>query len=321
LIDVLKDKTILVTGGSGSLGKAFISHVLKHHEPYKVISVHRSELTRQIMKEVHPEFFADHRFRDWFGDINNIQDLRNHFRDVNYVIHAAAYKEIDNCYNEASYTQATNVEGTNNVIQAAFDCGVQRVIFISTDKAVDAKTTYGKQKAVAEANIMSANYEKAPIYTITRWGNIEGSRGSVIPYFRRLVNAGARELPLTHPDMTRFIITYREAIQTIIEAIDNPPGLILVRKSPSIRIADLITAFDCKPKITGLRANEKIHEVLINEEEARRARDCGDRMFVKPETLFDSEIDYDIGSPLSSPYTSDNNTFLTIDEIKGRIQV
>jgi UDP-N-acetylglucosamine 4,6-dehydratase len=270
------------------------------------------------MKMEHPEFFRDSRFRDWFGDVNNIQDLRNHFKGIDIVIHTAAYKEIDNCFSEASFTQETNVNGTNNVIQAAFDCCVSRVIFTSTDKAVDAQTTYGKQKAVSEANVMSANYEKAPIYSITRWGNIQGSRGSVIPFFKDLVARGAKQLPLTHPDMTRFLITYPEAIQLILEAIDNPPGLILARKSSSIRIADLIEAFGCEPQITGIRANEKIHEMLINEKESAHARDCGSRCFVKPEKPF-ADIDYDIGVPMTGPYTSDKNTFLTVEEIKERL--
>jgi UDP-N-acetylglucosamine 4,6-dehydratase len=317
LIDCLADRVVLVTGGAGSLGKQFIKHILLHNNPQKVIVYSRDEYKHSSMQEE----FKDKRIRYFIGDVRDLERLRWAFKEVDIVVHAAAMKQVTACEYNPEEAVKTNIEGAKNIIDATRDACLERVIFISSDKAVSPLNLYGSTKAAAEKLFLSANAMN-PIFSCTRWGNIEGSKGSIIPLFNSLINQGCRNLPLTDERMTRFSVTYTDAISTILSAIELPPGLIICRKAPSIRITDLIEAVGCGYDVVGIRPGEKLHEMLVSEHEYGLARDCGDYIAIIPRILFNPELDYSSVNkePLTGPYTSDNNIFLTVDEIRERIK-
>ena len=264
--------TILITGGTGSFGRAFIKYLLKKKYFKKIIILSRDELKQHEMKndEVFKKYLKKLRF--FVGDIRDKERLNNAFDKVDYIVHAAALKQVDTAeYNPFEFIK-TNIQGTENVIQAAAANSVKKVIALSTDKAVSPINLYGATKLCADKLIIAANNifgKKNISFSIVRYGNVMSSRGSVIPVFKKNVQEGKNFL-ITSPKMTRFNITLENCIKTVIWTLQNSSGgEIVIRKSPSYKIIDLARAISNKNKfkVIGIRPGEKVHEELVSKNE------------------------------------------------------
>lgn len=261
--ELLKDKTILITGGSGSFGSAFTKHILENDTPKKIIILSRGWLAQQELRDKLND--PNEVIRWLIGDVRDLDRLRRAFEGVDYIIHAGASKEIVSCEFNPRECMLTNIIGSQNVIDAAIDCKVKKVILISTDKAVEPINTYGKSKAFAESLFVQGNnYSPGKTkFSVCRYGNVLHSNGSVIPLFKKLVAEGATELPLTDKSMTRFFFRMQDAIEFVLDSLEKMKGgEIFIPKMPSARIVDLIKAFGLPYREIGLRPNEKLHEVL-----------------------------------------------------------
>lgn len=266
---MLNGKTVLVTGGTGSFGKKFVETVLhKYPEIKKLIVFSRDELKQFEMSQVFPasKYKA---IRYFIGDIRDPERVKRAFEGVDIVIHAAALKQVPAAeYNPMEFIK-TNIMGAENVINAAFDTGVKNVVALSTDKAAAPINLYGATKLCSDKLFIAANNIKGHRdlkFSVVRYGNVIGSRGSVIPFFLKQKNSGV--LPITHTDMTRFNITLEEGVDLVLYAIENAfGGEVFVPKIPSYRITDVATAIapNCKQEIVGIRPGEKIHEEMITE--------------------------------------------------------
>jgi UDP-N-acetylglucosamine 4,6-dehydratase len=270
----LADKVILVTGGSGSFGRAFIAEILLHHNPRKVIVYSRDEAKQAQMAAI----MRDERLRFFVGDVRDIERLRMAMRGVNVVVHAAALKRIDSCEYNPSEAVETNVNGTLNVVRAALDCHVERMVSLSTDKASAPCTLYGATKLCAERLTLAANEYggNTCAFSCTRYGNVAGSRGSVIPTWRAALAAGQRPR-LYNTDATRYWMSQAEAVRLVLYALDNMQGgEVYIPKLRAFRVGDLaaamgITDVEKMPAV----ANEKTHESLISPDEQEYGRDLG----------------------------------------------
>ena len=327
---MLKNKVILVTGGTGSFGKAYISYLIKSKIKFKkIIIFSRDELKQFEMSN--QKIFKDQRIRMILGDIRELNSLRRAFNDVDYVVHAAALKQVPAAeYNPFEFVR-TNVLGAQNIIEAALNSNVKKVIALSTDKASSPINLYGATKLCSEKLFISANNirgKKKIGFSIVRYGNVMGSRGSVIPFF--LDQHKKRErLNLTHKKMTRFNITLNEAIELVNFAFRNcNDGEILVPKIPSFKIIDLITAITSKNKykITGIRPGEKIYEELINSYEAKNTIELKNYYLILPTNNPKKIKEYckkysgkRVNKTFS--YTSENNKdYLSIKNLKQLIK-
>jgi len=284
-LSVLHGASILVTGGTGSFGKAFIRHALDHLDPHRLVVFSRDELKQYEVRQL---FENDPRLRWFIGDVRDEKRLFRAMHGVDYVIHAAALKQVDTAeYNPFEFVN-TNVVGSQNVIEASIDAGVKQVVALSTDKASSPINLYGATKLTADklfvsGNHYAANYETR--FSVVRYGNVMGSRGSVIPFFRRLAENG-HSLPITDLRCTRFFITLPQAVEFVVDSFDlMHGGELYVPKIPSMRIADLAQAISPGAPMhdVGLRPGEKLHEEMISPEEGRRALRLGDRYLIQPE--------------------------------------
>jgi UDP-N-acetylglucosamine 4,6-dehydratase len=271
----LEEKTILITGGTGSFGRAFIKFVLKHANPKKVIIFSRDEFKQwQMQKEFPEDSYPQLRF--FLGDIRDKDRLMLAFEGVDYVIHAAALKHVPILEYNPFEAVKTNIVGAQNIIEASLERGVKKVIALSTDKAVSPVNLYGATKLTMEKLFIAGNAyagAKATTFSIVRYGNVVGSRGSVIPLFLKLVKEGCTELPITDERMTRFWITLEEGVKLVLFALQEAVGgEVFVPKLPSVRVVDLAKAIcpNCSFKFIGIRPGEKLHESLIAEDEARQ---------------------------------------------------
>ena len=269
----LKDKIILITGGTGSLGQHLTKRLLQK-DVQKVIVFSRNEHS-QVMMEREIE---DKRLRFLLGDIRDRDRLKRAFRDVDYVIHCAALKHVSKCERDPLEAKKTNVDGAENIIEAAIDCQIKKVLAISTDKAVAPLGVYGKAKALADDLFIRANQYGSTRFSVIRFGNFAGSNGSVIPLFKARKTMGL-ELEITHPDMTRFFITFNDAIDRIFESIsDMKGGEIFYPKMKSAKILDIanrIGGIESRKKLIGIRDHEKLHEDLIIERDAHKTYEAG----------------------------------------------
>lgn len=265
--------SILVTGGTGSFGKAFLREVLENHNPRRVVVFSRDELKQY---EVRNLFNNDPRLRWFIGDIRDERRLYRALNGVDYVVHAAALKQVDTAeYNPFEFVK-TNILGSQNVIEASIDAGVKKVVALSTDKASSPINLYGATKLTADklfitGNHYAANYDTR--FAVVRYGNVMGSRGSVIPFFSRLGQEG-KPLPITDLRCTRFFITLPQAVQMVIDTFDlMQGGELLVPRIPSMKVTDLAQAVVPGAEMVdvGLRPGEKLHEEMISPEEGRRA--------------------------------------------------
>ena len=278
---MFNNKTILITGGTGSFGHRFAKRILSEYKPKRLIIFSRDELKQYEMANL-PEFKDQPALRFFIGDVRDLERLRLAFRDVDYIIHAAALKHVPIAEYNPTECIRTNIDGAINVTRAAMDCGVQKVIALSTDKAANPINLYGATKLasdklfVAANNLAGANGTK---YAVVRYGNVVGSRGSVVPFFKNLIESGATELPITDARMTRFWITLDAGVDLVMKGFERMNGgEIYVPKIPSIRITDLAKAMapHLKHKIIGIRAGEKLHEVMCPEELARNTLEFND---------------------------------------------
>ncbi|MCI9531814.1 MAG: UDP-N-acetylglucosamine 4,6-dehydratase (inverting) [Lachnospiraceae bacterium] len=269
---MLNQKTILITGGTGSFGNAFTEYVLTHYRPKKIIIYSRDEYKQFLMAEKLKEYQDILRF--FIGDVRDRDRLYRAFGGVDYVIHAAALKQVPACEYNPIEAVRTNINGAMNIIDAALDCEVKKVVALSTDKAVNPINLYGGTKLVSDKLFIAANAysgEKDVRFSIVRYGNVAGSRGSVIPFFKKMIEEGKTELPITDYRMTRFWISLEEGIQLVVKALEEAKGgETFISKIPSFKITDLAKAMapECARKEVGIREGEKLHEIMVTREDS-----------------------------------------------------
>jgi UDP-N-acetylglucosamine 4,6-dehydratase len=319
-MSVLSGSSILVTGGTGSFGKAFIRELLDKHDPRRVVIYSRDELKQYECRQL---FNDDKRLRWFIGDIRDQHRLNRAMHGVDYVVHAAALKQVDTAeYNPWEFVQ-TNIVGSQNVIEACIDAGVKRVIALSTDKASSPINLYGATKLTADKLFITGNHYAAAYptrFAVVRYGNVMGSRGSVIPFFRKLGEAG-ESLPITDLRMTRFFITLPQAVKFVMDSFEMMNGgELYVPRIPSMKIADLAQAIAPGAAMhnMGLRPGEKLHEEMISAEEGRRALRMGDRYVLQPDLAAWGYQPPADGEPVADGfhYTSDtNDQWFTLEEI------
>ena len=290
---MLTDKTILITGGTGSFGKSFIRHILEHHAPKKIIIYSRDEYKQFVMAE---DFAADAaRLRYFIGDVRDKERLRRAFEGVDFVVHAAALKQVVACEYNPNEAIKTNIHGAQNVIDAALDMGVRRVVALSTDKAVGPVNLYGGTKLVSDKLFIAANAyagHKDVNFSIVRYGNVAGSRGSVIPYFDSLIKSGQTELPITDARMSRFWISLEQGVQLVINALaEATGGETFVSKIPSFKVIDLAEAMlpGCRIKEIGIRPGEKLHEIMVTAEDAATTYEYEKHYIVYPQICWNEK--------------------------------
>ena len=284
----LTDKTIMVTGGTGSFGHQFVKNILETLTPRKVILYSRDE-DKQWAMATNP-FFEKYRkeLRFFIGDVRDAVRLEMAMRGVDYVIHAAALKHVPVAEYNPIECIKTNVYGAENVITAAIQAGVKKVIALSTDKAANPVNLYGASKLASDKIFIAGNHlggKNGCRFSVVRYGNVLGSRGSVIVLFRRLIESGADFLPITDPRMTRFWITIDQGVQFVLSSLETMKGgEIFVPKIPSMSITDLADAFapEMEKRVVGIRPGEKLHEILVTEDDSRSTFDLGDRYVIAP---------------------------------------
>ena len=269
---MLDSKTILITGGTGSFGKAFTPYVLEHYNPQKIIIYSRDEYKQFLMANQYKG--QKEKLRFFIGDVRDKDRLYRAFDGVDYVVHAAALKQVPACEYNPIEAIRTNINGAMNIIDAALDCGVKKVVALSTDKAVNPINLYGGTKLVSDKLFVSANAyagKKDISFSVVRYGNVAGSRGSVIPFFRNIVANGGTELPITDYRMTRFWISLEQGVELVIKALkESKGGETFISKIPSFKIIDLAQAIlpGCKMPEVGIREGEKLHEIMVTQEDS-----------------------------------------------------
>ena len=319
-MSIFDGASLFITGGTGSFGKAFLTKVLADHNPARVAVYSRDELKQYEMRE---KYGADERVRFFIGDIRDRDRLNLALHGVDYVVHAAALKQVDTAeYNPMEYVK-TNILGSENVMLASIDAGVKKVVALSTDKASSPVNLYGATKLTADKLFISSNhysYARGTKFAVVRYGNVMGSRGSVIPFFRRLAEQG-EPLPITDLRMTRFWITLPQAVDFVVGAFeDMDGGELYVPRIPSMKVTDLAEAIVPGAELVevGIRPGEKLHEEMISPEDARRTFRQADRYVVGP-TLAEWTYATPPGDQVEDgfSYTSDSNdNWLTVDDIR-----
>ena len=321
------NKVILVTGGTGSFGKKFTQIILQEYNPKVIRIFSRGELKQQQMREQFQDFHNNEKLRFFIGDVRDKNRLYRAMNGVNIVIHAAALKQVPTCEYNPIEAVKTNIDGAANVIDAAIDNNVEKVMALSTDKAVHPVNLYGATKLVAEKLFVQGNsYSggRKTIFSCVRYGNVVGSRGSVIPVFQRQKKKG--KITITDENMTRFWITQEQAVRFIISCIEKMKGgEIFVPKIPSMKIIDLaeVIAPECKRDVIGIRPGEKINEVLLTEEEAHHTKEFDNYFIVEPEHHFWGKGNYKKGKLLPSNFiysSGDNDHWLTKAELNKMLE-
>ncbi len=322
-MSVLDGSSILVTGGTGSFGRAFVSELLSNHNPQRVAVFSRDELKQYEMKQ---RYLGDDRIRFFLGDIRDRERLTMAMNGVDYVVHAAALKQVDTAeYNPMEFVK-TNILGSENVLTTAIDDGVKKVVALSTDKASSPVNLYGATKLTADKLFISGNhysYARGTKFAVVRYGNVMGSRGSVIPYWRGLAAQG-KSLPITDRRMTRFWITLQQAVQFVIDSFEMMDGgELYVPRIPSMRLTDLAEALapGVALKEIGIRPGEKMHEEMISVDDGRRTIQLADRYVIAP-ALAEWTFQEPKGDavPDGFAYSSDtNDLWLSIPELQSMI--
>ena len=318
--------TVLVTGGTGSFGNKFTEIVLREHHPKKLIIFSRDELKQHEMRRLYPDT-GDSPMRYFIGDVRDRDRLYRAFHGVDIVVHAAALKQVPACeYNPFEAVQ-TNVIGAKNVIDAAIDQGVKKVMAIITDKAVNPINLYGATKLCAEKLFVHGNSysgEGGCRFSCARYGNVVGSRGSVIPLFLEQRRNGT--VPVTDPRMTRFWITLDQGVKFVIRCLDQMHGgEVFSPKIPSMNIMDLVKAVapNCKVEHVGIRPGEKLHEVLVSEDEARHSVETDEMYIIQPNYPWWGNGNWGGAKPLPDGfhYGSDTNAqWLSVEELQRLIE-
>jgi UDP-N-acetylglucosamine 4,6-dehydratase len=328
---MFNDKTILITGGTGSFGKQCVKTLLSQYQPKKIIVYSRDELKQFEMAQE----FTSPAMRYFIGDVRDRDRLSLAMRGVHYVIHAAALKQVPAAEYNPMECIKTNIHGASNVIDAALEQEVEKVIALSTDKAANPINLYGATKLASDKLFVAANNIVGTLKTrfaVVRYGNVVGSRGSVVPFFQKLIRENAPELPITDPRMTRFWITLQKGVDFVLESFERMQGgEIFVPKIPSMKISDLADALapEIPTKIVGIRPGEKLHEVMCPGDDYHLTFEFSDHFVIKPAIEFHHAVDYTYNAlgekgravPESFQYSSDRNTeWLTHEQLREMLE-
>lgn len=327
---MLNDKVILITGGTGSFGHKFTDHVLKHYAPKKIIIYSRDEFKQFNMQNEYVHHPKKQCLRFFIGDVRDENRLKRAMEGVDYVIHAAALKQVPACEYNPLEAIKTNIEGAANVINAVLDTGVKKVVALSTDKAVNPINLYGGTKLVSDKLFIAANAyagEKDLSFSIVRYGNVAGSRGSVIPFFDKIIRNGGTELPITDHRMTRFWISLEAGVELVIKALtESRGGETFISKIPSFKITDLAQAMlpGCKMPEVGIREGEKLHEFMITTEDSMHTYEYDKHYIIYPQMDFwkpDRSIPGGKKLEYGFSYSSGNNTeWYSVEDLKRLLQ-
>lgn len=310
-------KNIFITGGTGSFGKKYTKMLLEKYEPNKIVIFSRDELKQYEMAQ---EYNAK-CMRYFIGDVRDKDRLRQATKEMDFIIHAAALKHVPIAEYNPMECIKTNIDGAQNVIEAALENGVKRVIALSTDKAANPVNLYGATKLASDKLFVAANnlVGKNDIkFSVVRYGNVVGSRGSVVPFFQKLIKEGVKELPITDEKMTRFFITLEDGVNFVLKNFERMQGgEIFVPKIPSMKIVDMAKALapDLEHKIVGIRAGEKLHEIMCPADDSHLTFEFDDHFVIKPTIKFSGYVDYsknllgEVGVPVVQgfEYNSGNN--------------
>ncbi|NPA65642.1 MAG: UDP-N-acetylglucosamine 4,6-dehydratase (inverting) [Epsilonproteobacteria bacterium] len=328
---MFNDKTILITGGTGSFGKQFVRTILKRYKPKKIIIYSRDELKQFEMAQK----YNDKCMRYFIGDVRDLDRLKKAMNGVDYVVHAAALKHVPIAEYNPMECIKTNVMGAQNVIDASIASGVSKVIALSTDKAASPINLYGASKLASDKLFVAANNltgEKDIRFSVVRYGNVLGSRGSVVPFFKNLIAEGAKELPITDEKMTRFWITLQEGVDFVLKNFERMQGgEIFIPKIPSMKVIDMARTLapELPIKIIGIRPGEKLHELMCPKDDSHLTIEFDDHFVIKPSITFSTPHDFtcnaleEKGKPveIGFEYSSDNNTWwLTPEELLEKIK-
>ena len=329
---MFNDNSILITGGTGSFGRKFIRTVLSRYNPRRLVVFSRDELKQYEMQAE----FNQPCMRYFLGDVRDPERLKQAMRGIDFVVHAAALKQVPASEYNPTECIRTNVSGAEHVINAAIENGVEKVIALSTDKAASPANLYGATKLLSDKLFVAANNiagGKRTRFAVVRYGNVVGSRGSVVPLFSRLIAEGATELPLTDDRMTRFWITLEQGVEFVLKNFSRMQGgELFVPKIPSARMVDLAHAMapDLPHRIIGIRPGEKLHELMVPRDDSRLTLEFADHYVIRPSISFVAvEQDHttnalgETGVPVVEgfKYSSDNNPwFLSVDEIRQLVQ-
>ncbi len=328
---MLNGKTILITGGTGSFGHKFLEMLLERYVPHRVIIYSRDEFKQHLMKTKYQGKLDMSKVRFFIGDVRDKDRMMRAFDHVDYVIHAAAMKQVPTCEYNPFEAIKTNIHGAQNVIDAAIDRGVKKVVALSTDKAVNPINLYGGTKLVSDKLFISANaYSKisGTKFSVVRYGNVAGSRGSVIPVFEDLIQHGATELPITDKRMTRFWITLEQGVELVFKALEESQGgETFISKIPSFYITDLAKAMlpDGSIREIGIREGEKLHEVMVTKDDSYLTYEYEKHYIIYPH--FDwwkfDEAQVGNGKKVADgfEYNSGTNTqWLDVEQIRKELQ-
>ncbi|HEY8351533.1 MAG TPA: UDP-N-acetylglucosamine 4,6-dehydratase (inverting) [Sphingomonadales bacterium] len=321
-------KSILITGGTGSFGRQYVKTLLQRHSPRRIIVFSRDELKQFEMQQV----FNSPVMRYFIGDVRDGARLVQAMRGVDYVIHAAALKQVPAAEYNPMECIKTNIHGAENVIKAALENNVEKVIALSTDKAANPINLYGATKLCSDKLFVAANNMTGGArtrFSVVRYGNVVGSRGSVVPFFKQLLANGAKSLPITHPEMTRFWITLQQGVDFVLKNFTRMyGGEIFIPKIPSMRILDLVESLapGMPTEIIGIRPGEKLHEIMCPADDSHLTLEFADHFVIRPTIRFhDGDLDYSVNAigergepvPQGFEYNSGNNThFLTVEELR-----
>jgi len=324
---MFNNKSILITGGTGSFGHQFIETLLARYTPSRIVVFSRDELKQFEMQQRFPQSLM----RFFLGDVRDVTRLRQAMRGIDYVVHAAALKQVPAAEYNPMECIKTNIHGAENVIAAALDNEVQRVIALSTDKAANPANLYGATKLASDKLFVAANNiagGHATRFSVVRYGNVVGSRGSVVPVFKQLLAKGEKDLPVTDARMTRFWITLEQGIEFVIRSFERMyGGEIFVPKIPSMRILDLVESLAPGMPIRsiGIRPGEKLHEIMCPADDSHLTLEFADHFVIRPSIRFIKQADYatnalgETGEPVAEgfDYSSGSNPhFLTVEELR-----
>jgi UDP-N-acetylglucosamine 4,6-dehydratase len=325
---MFNDKSILITGGTGSFGKKYVKTILENYKPSRLIILSRDELKQFEMQQV----YGAPCMRYFIGDVRDSERLEQAFHGVDYVIHAAALKQVPAAEYNPTECIKTNIHGAENVIKAAISNNVDKVIALSTDKAANPINLYGATKLASDKLFVAANNmvgKSRTRFACVRYGNVVGSRGSVVPFFKKMLAEGAETLPVTHADMTRFWITLQHGVNFVLKNFERMHGgEIFVPKIPSLKILDLVEAYapNIPHEIVGIRPGEKLHEIMCPADDSHLTLEFSDHYVIRPSiSFFSEEYDYTLnkleerGTPVPQGYeynSGNNPEFLTVDQIR-----
>lgn len=311
-------KNILITGGTGSFGKKYTKILLEKYTPNKIIIYSRDELKQYEMAQE----YNDKCMRYFIGDVRDEARLKKATKDVDFIIHAAALKHVPIAEYNPMECIKTNINGAQNVIDAAIENGVSKVIALSTDKAANPVNLYGATKLASDKLFVAANNlvgTQNTKFSVVRYGNVVGSRGSVVPFFKKLINEGVKELPITDEKMTRFFITLEDGVNFVLKNFERMQGgEIFIPKIPSMKIVDMAKAIapNLPHQIIGIRPGEKLHEIMCPADDSHLTLEFEDHYVIKPTIHFTTRMDYqknllgEVGKPVVQgfEYNSGNNT-------------